>query len=175
MAANGPEPITFFEITTAAAFLAFAETPADWTLLEVGLGGRLDATNVVERPRLTVITPVDLDHQQYLGETLAADRGREGGHPQARRPLRGRRPSTTEALAVIEARAARARRAAPRPRPALARGRWSAGGSSTRTSAGSSTCRCRRLRGPHQVVNAGTALAALRALGADDGGLRGGA
>ena len=70
MEANGEEPITFFEITTCAAFLAFAETEADWTLLEVGLGGRLDATNVVERPRLTVITPIDLDHQQYLGDTL---------------------------------------------------------------------------------------------------------
>ena len=70
-AANDGGPITFFEITTAAAFLAFAETPADRVLLEVGLGGRLDATNVVERPALTVITPVSLDHQAYLGETLA--------------------------------------------------------------------------------------------------------
>ena len=69
--ANGPDPITYFEITTAAAFAAFADTPADMTLLEVGLGGRLDATNVVETPRLTVITPVDMDHQQFLGETLA--------------------------------------------------------------------------------------------------------
>ncbi|RMD93272.1 MAG: bifunctional folylpolyglutamate synthase/dihydrofolate synthase, partial [Alphaproteobacteria bacterium] len=69
--ANAGAPITYFEITTCAALLAFARTPADYTLLEVGLGGRLDATNVVERPRLTVITPVDLDHQQYLGETLA--------------------------------------------------------------------------------------------------------
>ena len=69
-AANAGEPITFFEITTAAAFLAMGETPADFTLLEVGLGGRLDATNVIDRPRLTVITPVSIDHQQYLGETL---------------------------------------------------------------------------------------------------------
>jgi folylpolyglutamate synthase/dihydropteroate synthase len=52
-AANGGEPITYFEITTCAAFLAFARTPADYTLLEVGLGGRLDATNVVDRPALT--------------------------------------------------------------------------------------------------------------------------
>jgi dihydrofolate synthase / folylpolyglutamate synthase len=70
-AANGGAPITFFEITTAAAFLAFAEEPADMVLLEVGLGGRLDATNVIDRPRLCVITPVALDHQQFLGETLA--------------------------------------------------------------------------------------------------------
>jgi dihydrofolate synthase/folylpolyglutamate synthase len=69
--ANGGEPITFFEITTAAAFLAFSRTPADVTLLEVGLGGRLDATNVIARPAVTVITPVSLDHQHFLGDTLA--------------------------------------------------------------------------------------------------------
>ena len=67
-AANGETPITFFEITTAAALLAFARVPADWVLLETGLGGRLDATNVVARPALPVITPVSLDHQQYLGD-----------------------------------------------------------------------------------------------------------
>jgi dihydrofolate synthase/folylpolyglutamate synthase len=69
-AANGGEAITFFEITTAAAFLAFARHPADYLLLEVGLGGRLDATNVVARPRVTCITSIGLDHQQYLGDTL---------------------------------------------------------------------------------------------------------
>jgi dihydrofolate synthase / folylpolyglutamate synthase len=68
--ANGAEPITFFEITTAAAFLAFARTPADYLILEVGLGGRLDATNVIDHPVVTVITSVGLDHQQYLGETI---------------------------------------------------------------------------------------------------------
>ena len=71
--------ITFFEITTAAAFLAFARTPADWTLLEVGLGGRLDATNVVDAPRLTIITPVSLDHQAFLGDTVAAIAGEKAG------------------------------------------------------------------------------------------------
>ena len=67
---NAGQEITFFEITTAAAFLAFARTPADVVLLENGLGGRLDATNVVARPARTAITPVSLDHQQFLGETL---------------------------------------------------------------------------------------------------------
>ncbi|MFZ1348778.1 MAG: Mur ligase family protein, partial [Tabrizicola sp.] len=76
---NGPDEITFFEITTCAAFLAFARTKADWTLLEVGLGGRLDATNVVEKPRLTIITPVSIDHQQYLGETLTEIAGEKAG------------------------------------------------------------------------------------------------
>ncbi|MEP2138009.1 MAG: Mur ligase family protein, partial [Erythrobacter sp.] len=69
--ANGGETITYFEITTVAAFLAFARTKADWTLLEVGLGGRHDATNVIDDPRLTIITTVDLDHQQFLGDTIA--------------------------------------------------------------------------------------------------------
>ena len=69
--ANAGEEITFFEITTAAAFVAFARTPADVLLLENGLGGRLDATNVIARPALTAITPVSMDHQQFLGNTLA--------------------------------------------------------------------------------------------------------
>ena len=70
-ATNGNDDITQFEITTAAAFLAFAEHPADALLLEVGLGGRLDATNVIERPALCVITPISLDHSEKLGATLA--------------------------------------------------------------------------------------------------------
>lgn len=68
---NAGEEITYFEITTAAALTAFAEHPADVLLLEVGLGGRLDATNVVERPLLSVIAPVSLDHTDKLGSTLA--------------------------------------------------------------------------------------------------------
>lgn len=68
--ANDGAPMTFFEITTAAAFLAFVETPADVVLLEVGLGGRLDATNLVDEPALTIITPVSIDHADKLGDTL---------------------------------------------------------------------------------------------------------
>ena len=68
---NAGEPITYFEITTAAAFLAFAEHPADALILEVGLGGRLDATNVIARPALSVIMPVSLDHMDKLGATVA--------------------------------------------------------------------------------------------------------
>jgi dihydrofolate synthase/folylpolyglutamate synthase len=77
--ANAGDSITFFEITTAAAFLAFAEHPADAVILEVGLGGRLDTTNVVARPALTVITPVSLDHQDKLGATLAAIAAEKAG------------------------------------------------------------------------------------------------
>ena len=70
-AANGDAPITYFEITTVAGLLAMSRTPADYTLLEVGLGGRLDATNVINTPALTVITPVSFDHPQFLGDTVA--------------------------------------------------------------------------------------------------------
>ncbi len=69
---NGGNPITFFEITTCAALVAFASEPADVVLLETGLGGRLDATNVVKQPAVCVITPISMDHQQFLGHTLAA-------------------------------------------------------------------------------------------------------
>jgi dihydrofolate synthase/folylpolyglutamate synthase len=78
-AVNAGAPITFFEITTAAAFLAFARTPADLALLETGLGGRLDATNVVAAPALTAITPISLDHQSYLGDFLADIAGEKAG------------------------------------------------------------------------------------------------
>src|SRR4029078_8043323 len=69
-APNGTDDVPQFEITTAAAFLAFSENPADVLLLEVGLGGRLDATNVVERPIACAITPVSMDHLEFLGDTL---------------------------------------------------------------------------------------------------------
>ena len=68
--ANAGAPITVFEIETAAAFLLFSRVPADVLLLEVGLGGRLDATNVIERPLASVITPVSMDHLEFLGDTL---------------------------------------------------------------------------------------------------------
>ena len=104
--ANGSDPITYFEITTVAAIMAFAETPADYTLLEVGLGGRLDATNVIAKPALTIITPVDLDHQQYLGETLAQIAGEKAGIIKRAVPcVVG--PQLDEGLEVIERVAAR--------------------------------------------------------------------
>ncbi|MBO9465951.1 bifunctional folylpolyglutamate synthase/dihydrofolate synthase [Tropicibacter sp. R15_0] len=78
-AANGGAQITYFEITTCAGLLAMARTPADFTLLETGLGGRLDATNVVEKPAMTVITPISIDHEQFLGNTLAKIAGEKAG------------------------------------------------------------------------------------------------
>jgi len=70
-AVNRGEQITFFEITQAAAFLAYSRIPADVVLLETGLGGRVDASNVIDKPALTVITPISLDHQGFLGDTIA--------------------------------------------------------------------------------------------------------
>lgn len=67
---NGDDPITFFEITTAAAFLAFSETKADWCLLETGLGGRLDSTNVIASPAATILSPISIDHTKFLGESI---------------------------------------------------------------------------------------------------------
>src|SRR5882762_1545022 len=68
--ANQTAPITIFEIETAAAFVLFARHPADMLLLEVGLGGRLDATNVIERPLASIVTPVSMDHIEFLGDTI---------------------------------------------------------------------------------------------------------
>ena len=99
------QPITFFEITTAAAFLAFAREPADILLLEVGLGGRFDATNVIPRPAVTVITPVSLDHQHFLGDTVAAIAFEKAGILKPGVPGGGGGASRTRPGAVIEARA----------------------------------------------------------------------
>src|ERR1043166_3939217 len=68
--ANSGEPITVFEIETAAAFLLFSRHPADVTLLEVGLGGRLDATNVIDKPLASAITPISMDHLEFLGDSI---------------------------------------------------------------------------------------------------------
>lgn len=161
--ANGADEITFFEITTCAAFLAFARTPADWTLLEVGLGGRLDATNVVDRPRLTIITPVSIDHQQYLGETLPEIAGEKAGIIKRGVPvITG--PQAPEGLAVIEARAERL------GAPVLAFGQhWHVAEDRGRLvfqdETGLLDLPLPNLPGPHQIQNAGAAIAALRALG----------
>jgi dihydrofolate synthase/folylpolyglutamate synthase len=102
--ANAGAPVTFFEVTTAAAFLAFAETPADALILEVGLGGRLDATNVVPRPALSVITPVAMDHADWLGDSIALIAAEKAGILKAGVPAVISRQSD-EALAAIRSRA----------------------------------------------------------------------
>ena len=120
-AANGGAPITFFEITTAAAFLAFAESRADWVLLETGLGGRLDATNVVPRPRLTLLAPVSMDHESYLGDTLAMIAAEKAGILKPGVPaVVG--PQQPDALGRDHRAGSRARCAAARARARLAGG-----------------------------------------------------
>lgn len=105
-AANQGELITLFEITTVAAFLAFAETPADLLLLETGLGGRLDATNVVQSPLLTAITPISIDHVGFLGNTVSAIAAEKAGIIKPGIPcIVG--PQEPEALKIIEAKARR--------------------------------------------------------------------
>lgn len=163
---NGPDEITFFEITTCAAFLAFARTPADWTLLEVGLGGRLDATNVVEKPRLTIITPVSLDHQAFLGDTVAAIAGEKAGIIKRGVPVIVG-PQSEEGLGVIEAKAARM------GAPVMAFGQqWNAfedrGRLVYQDENGLLDLPLPNLPGPHQIQNAGAAIASLRALGRDE-------
>lgn len=161
--ANRREEITFFEITTVAALLAFSRTPADWTLLEVGLGGRLDATNVIDRPAMTIITPVDYDHQQYLGETLPEIAGEKAGIIKPEVPcVVG--PQDDAALAVIERQSARLRA------PLLVHGQhWNVAEERGRMvfqdETGLLDLPLPNLPGPHQILNAGAALAAMRHLG----------
>ncbi|WP_299913330.1 folylpolyglutamate synthase/dihydrofolate synthase family protein [uncultured Paracoccus sp.] len=162
-AANDGQPITFFEITTAAGFLAFSRVPADYTLLEVGLGGRLDATNVIDDPRLTIITPVSIDHTQYLGETLHEIAGEKAGILKRRVPAIIA-PQEEPALEVIEARAERL------GAPLLVAGQhWSVARERDslvfQDENGLLDLPLPNLPGPHQITNAGTALAALRHLG----------
>jgi len=166
LVANGPDPITYFEITTAAAFLAFADTNADYTLLEVGLGGRLDATNVIDDPRLTIITPVDLDHQQYLGDTIALIATEKAGIIKRGVPcIVG--PQHAAAMDVIEDKAARM------GAPLLAYGQhWHVAEEHGRMifqdDHGLLDLPLPNLLGAHQVQNAGSALAALRHLNMGD-------
>ena len=164
-AANNGENITYFEITTCAAILAFAETPANYTLLEVGLGGRLDATNVMD-PALSIITPIDLDHQQFLGDTLPVIAAEKAGIIKRGIPcVVG--PQHDEAMDVIETTAARL------GAPVLAYGQHfhtseERGRLIYQDDTGLLDLPLPALPGPHQVQNAGTAIAALRALGADE-------
>ncbi len=163
--ANGGAEITYFEITTVAGLLAFSRTEADWTLLEVGLGGRLDATNVIDTPALTVITPVDLDHQQFLGETLPEIAGEKAGILK-----RGVTcvvgVQQEDALEVIEAHAARV------GADLLVHGQhWHIARERDRMvfqdETGLLDLPLPSLIGDHQVQNAGMAIAGLRHLGFD--------
>lgn len=103
--ANENREITFFEITTLAAFLAFSETPSDYLVLETGLGGRLDATNIVQRPELCILTSISMDHANFLGDTVEKIAGEKAGILKPGVPCIVA-PQKEEVLDVIEARAA---------------------------------------------------------------------
>lgn len=166
LARNGSVPITYFEITTVAAFLAFARTPADYTLLEVGLGGRVDATNVIDAPLMTIITPVDMDHEQFLGDTIAKIAFEKAGIIKPGVPcVVG--PQHDEALEVIE------RQAAKLGAPLIVYGQhWHAypenGRMVYQDDSGLLDLPLPNLIGDHQVRNAGAAIAAMRHLGFDE-------
>ena len=161
-AANRGEPITFFEITTAAAFVAFAENPADIVLLETGLGGRLDATNVIDEPLATILTPISLDHCSYLGNTIEAIASEKAGILKRGRPAIVSRQNDS-ALGVIEA------RADALSLPLHVGGRtWDVFEQHGRLVFQDEDCLLDlplpRLFGRHQFENAGAAIAAARSL-----------
>lgn len=161
---NGGSPITRFEIETAAAFLLFARHAADVVLLETGLGGRLDATNVVEAPAACVLTPIGMDHTEFLGSTLQAIAGEKAGIIK-----RGVAvicaAQAPDALAVIETQAKRMR--APLH---AAEETWHVGVEHGRLvyqdERGLLDLAVPRLLGRHQIENAGLAIATLRAVDA---------
>jgi dihydrofolate synthase/folylpolyglutamate synthase len=161
-AANAGLPITFFEITTAAALLAFARVPAAAVLLETGLGGRLDATNVVERPAVTAITRISYDHMAFLGSTLTEIAGEKAGILRPGVPLvLAPQPAAEAAVALGRAAAAIG---APildwRVEP-LAEGGFLFASPGRRL-----VLPAPGLAGAHQIVNAGTAIACLAPLAA---------
>ncbi len=161
---NAGQPITFFEITTAAALLAFSRVPADVVLLETGMGGRLDTTNVIDRPAVTAVTPISFDHMDHLGNTLGAIAVEKAGifRPGVPAVIAPQPPEAAAALgAQAEAKDAPLHRAGHE---------WHA-----EATAGGMRFEGRRLRldlpqpalyGAHQIVNAGTAIACLEMLDA---------
>jgi dihydrofolate synthase / folylpolyglutamate synthase len=162
--ANEGEPITLFEIETAAAFDLFARHPADAVLLEVGLGGRLDATNVVERPAACVISPVGIDHVEFLGPSLQSITTEKAGIIKRGVPVISAHQEA-EALAVIEDCTKRQRaplyRAGQEWHVSVERGRLV-----YQDDRGLLDLAAPRLFGRHQFDNAGLAVAALRVIDA---------
>jgi dihydrofolate synthase/folylpolyglutamate synthase len=159
--ANAGAPITFFEIETAVAFYLFAQHPADVVLLEVGLGGRLDSTNVIDAPLASVIAPVSMDHMEFLGETLTAIAAEKAGIIKRDVPAICAEQSP-EVMAVIERHARRMHA------PLLAAGQqWHVNVERGRLvyqdDRGLMDLAAPKLFGRHQFDNAGLAIATLRA------------
>jgi dihydrofolate synthase / folylpolyglutamate synthase len=159
---NASAPLTFFEAKTAAAFCLFAQHPADVLLLEVGLGGRLDSTNVIEAPLASVIAPISMDHTEFLGDTLTSIAGEKAAIIKRNVPvISAEQP--IEAMAVIEAQARRIRA----PLHAAGEG-WHVGVECGRLvyqdDRGLMDLAAPKLFGRHQFDNAGLAIATLRAI-----------
>jgi dihydrofolate synthase/folylpolyglutamate synthase len=161
--ANGNTPITVFEMETAAGFLLFSRNPADVLLLEVGLGGQLDATNVIDKPLASVITPVSMDHLECLGDTIEKIAAEKAGILKRGVPA-VIAPQNPAALAVIERQAQKLR--APLK---TAGEHWNVHSERGRLvyqdDDGLLDLPAPRLYGRHQAVNAGVAIAALRGAG----------
>jgi dihydrofolate synthase/folylpolyglutamate synthase len=159
---NAGAPLTLFEITTAAGILLFSRHPADVLLMEVGLGGRLDATNVIDKPLASVITPISLDHAEYLGESLDQIAAEKSGIIKERVPVIVGHQHR-DALSVIERRAARL------DAPLRIAGEdWTAGEERGRLVFQDDErlldLPAPKLHGRHQFDNAGLAVATLRAI-----------
>jgi dihydrofolate synthase/folylpolyglutamate synthase len=159
---NSGEPVTIFEMETAAAFCLFAKHPADVALLEVGLGGRLDSTNVVEAPLATVIAPVSMDHTEFLGDTLTSIAGEKAAIIKRHKPVICAEQAS-EAMAVIETQATRMRAplhaAGQHWHVSVERGRLV-----YQDERGLMDLAAPKLFGRHQFDNAGLAIATLRAI-----------
>ena len=159
---NAGAPITVFEVITAVAFHLFAKTPADLCVLEVGLGGRLDATNVIDTPLASIITPVSIDHTDFLGDTIEKIAAEKAGIIKANAPVIVA-AQNRDALAVIERQAARLK--APIK---IAGENWTAteerGRLVYQDDNGLLDLPAPKLYGRHQFENAGLAIAALRAI-----------
>jgi dihydrofolate synthase/folylpolyglutamate synthase len=160
--ANKGEPVTIFEIETAAAFCLFARHPADVVLLEVGLGGRLDSTNVIEAPLAAVIAPVSMDHTEFLGNSLTAIAGEKAAIIKRNAPVVCAEQAP-DAMAVIEAQAKRMRAslhaAGQQWHVVVERGRLV-----YQDERGLLDLAAPKLFGRHQFDNAGLAIATLRAI-----------
>ncbi|WDI32583.1 bifunctional folylpolyglutamate synthase/dihydrofolate synthase [Hyphococcus flavus] len=162
-AAMGDNMLTYFETTTCAALLAFAESTADYAVIEVGLGGRLDATNVFDEIAAAVVTPVDLDHQQFLGDKLSGIAVEKAGIFKRGAPA-VISPQSPEAMAALQECARNA------GADTFASGEhwnvWSEHGRLIyQDETGLCDLKLPRLPGAHQIENAGAAIAAIRAAG----------
>jgi dihydrofolate synthase/folylpolyglutamate synthase len=163
--ANGDDPITFFEVTTAVAFHLYATHPADFCLLEVGLGGRFDATNVVAKPLAAAIAPVSYDHAEFLGEDLAGIAAEKAGILKRGAPgVVGPQDEHALAMIALEAKAVGA--------PLFSHGAdymcfAERGRLVYQDEHGLIDLPLPRLPGRHQIDNAGLAIAVLRRAGAD--------